>query len=303
LLPPMLREIGLPSVTLDWRCWVADFRQGAPLTAEMIIDFLLANSDRPLIALYLSTTDVGRYQPAYTLGALMIFLPRVSDAIVLPNLIKLVDDGRTAEAGRLIKIVLNLLLMIALPFAVATLLLGPTIVLLLTNADIATASRWVTPIVACAAIFYGVMLLAGQVAFALRRTRAILVASAIGGATNVVLNLLLLPLFASIVVAAATTLVGYAAGLALITAMLRRVWRFRVEWPAIARFAVAAAAMAFLLLQLGYRPGASLAVSPWGLAGTIGAGILSYFAVLFAVGGIPVKDFCDILAVTPRRVG
>ena len=294
-LPLMLREIGIPRLSLPWRRLVADFRQGAPLTLELVIDFLLASSDRPLIAVFLSAAAVGSYQPAYTLGSLVLFLPKVSDAIVLPNLNKLIDEGKTDEARLLLQIVFNLLLMVALPFAVASLFLGPSILRLLTNSDIAEASRWVTPLVAVAAIFYGVMLLAGQVAFALRRTRATMTASALGGVVNVALNLALLPVFASIVVPAVTTLVGYVVGLGLIVAMLRHAWRFEIEWAALLRFCVAAFAMGLLLLAFGYRPGEVAAVGSAMLGGTIAVAAIAYFAVLFAVGGRELRDVRELL--------
>ncbi|MFZ2003830.1 MAG: lipopolysaccharide biosynthesis protein [Stellaceae bacterium] len=295
LLPlgKMLREIGLPRPTLRWRTIVADFKQGAPLTLELVIDFLLASSDRLLIAAFLSLAAVGSYQPAYTLGMLVIFLPRVFDAIMLPNLNRLIDRGKIAEAESLIQVMLNLLLLIALPFAAASFFIAPTLLRVLTNAEIASASRWVTPVVACAAICYGAMLIAGQVAFALRRTRAIAVANASGGAINVILNLLLLPVFASIVLPAVTTLIGYAVGLALTAAALRRYWRFRIDRPGALRCAVAAAAMILLLYQLGYRPGVFTAQNPVTLAASIAAGVVVYFAVLW-VSGVRIRDFSAI---------
>ncbi len=295
LLPlgKMLREIGLPRPTLRWRTIVADFKQGAPLTLELVIDFLLASSDRLLIAAFLSLAAVGSYQPAYTLGMLVIFLPRVFDAIMLPNLNRLIDRGKIAEAESLIQVMLNLLLLIALPFAAASFFIAPTLLRVLTNAEIASASRWVTPVVACAAICYGAMLIAGQVAFALRRTRAIAVANASGGAINVILNLLLLPVFASILLPAVTTLIGYAVGLALTAAALRRYWRFRIDRPGALRCAVAAAAMILLLYQLGYRPGVFTAQNPVTLAASIAAGVVVYFAVLW-VSGVRIRDFSAI---------
>lgn len=292
LLPlgKMLREIGLPRPTLCWRTVVDDFKQGAPLTLELVIDFLLASSDRLLIAAFLSLAAVGSYQPAYTLGMLVIFLPRVFDAIMLPNLNRLIDQGKTVEAECLIQVMLNLLLLIALPFAAASFFVAPTLLRVLTNAEIASVSRWVTPVVACAAICYGAMLIAGQVAFALRRTRVIAVANASGSAINIVLNLLLLPVFASILLPAATTLIGYAVGLTLTAVSLRRYWRFRIDRLGALRCVVASAAMTLLLYQLGYRPGVFTAQSPATLAASIAAGIVVYFAVLW-ISGVRIRDF------------
>jgi O-antigen/teichoic acid export membrane protein len=293
LVSRQLREIGWPRPTLRWRVLADDFKQGAPLTLELIIDFMLASSDRLLIAAFLSLADVGRYQPAYTLGMLVIFLPKLFDAIVLPNLNRLIDRGRIAEAERLVQAMFNLVLLVAVPFAAASLFVGPTLLRHLTNEEIATASRWVTPIVACAATFSGLMLIAGQVAFALRRTRVILLANASGGAVNVILNLLLLPALASIVVPAVTTLIGYGVGLIFTALALRGSWRFKIEWPVPLRCVGATAAMAFLLYRLGYRPGMLMAETPLALAGAIVAGAASYFAVLW-IGGVRIKHFRDV---------
>jgi O-antigen/teichoic acid export membrane protein len=291
----LLCEIGLPRPMLRWRTLVDDFKLGAPLTAELIIDFLLASSDRFLIAAFLSLADVGRYQPAYTLGMLVIFLPKVFDAIMLPNLNRLIDRGKTAEAERLVRAMFNLVLLIAVPFAAAALFVGPTLLRLLTTPEIASASRWVTPIVACAAACYGLMLIAGQVAFALRRTRVILVANAAGGAVNVILNLIVLPLVASIVVPAVTTLLGYGVGLALTTLSLRGSWRFKIDWPVPLRCATATMAMTFLLYQLGYRPGVPIAATPLTLAEAVVAASATYFAVLW-LAGARIRQFRDVLA-------
>lgn len=290
----LLREIGLPSLVLRWRTLVDDVKSGAPLTAELIIDFLLASSDRFLIAAFLSLADVGRYQPAYTLGMLVIFLPKVFDALLLPNLNRLIDRGKIAEAERLVRAMFDLVLLIAVPFAAASLFVGPTLLRLLTTPEIASASRWVTPIVASAAACYGLMLIAGQVAFALRRTRVILLANAAGAAVNVVLNLMLLPLVVSIVVPAVTTLLGYGVGLALTARSLKGSWRFTIDWPMPLRCVAATTAMIFLLYQLGYRPGALVPATVLTLAEAIVAAVAAYFAVLW-VAGARIGQFRDVL--------
>lgn len=304
LLPlgKMLGEIGLPRPTLRWRALVDDFKQGAPLTLELVIDFLLASSDRLLIAAFLSLAAVGSYQPAYTLGMLVIFLPRVFDAIMLPNLNRLIDRGSIAEAEGLIQVMLNLLLLIALPFAAASFFVAPTLLRVLTNAEIASASRWVTPVVACAAICYGAMLIAGQVAFALRKTRVLAVANASGGAINIALNLLLLPVFASILLPAATTLIGYGVGLAVTVVFLRRFWRFRIDWRGALRSVAAAAAMTLLLYQLGYRPGVVALQAPAMLGGSIAGGVVVYFAVLWLTG-VRIADFRALFGYGGARSG
>lgn len=298
----LLREIGLPRLRLGWRQFAADARTGLPLTGELIIDFLLRSSDRYLILLYLSVSDVGRYQPAYTVGSIAIFLVSMTDTILVPALSRLVDLGRRDDAAALMATVVRLFLMLSAPMVVGALMTGPSLVGLLATPEIGAASRWVTPLIAAATIFYGVVRLASTAAFVIGRTPAILMANAVGAAANVLLNLALLPLLRSITLPAASALVGYAVDYVYIAWALRTLWPITIDWRAMARYFLASAGMGGLLWYLGFRVGEVAGLRPLALAGAIAAGVVGYFVLLALIGGFGRREMAQLASLARRDI-
>lgn len=297
LLPLMLRELGLPRLRLRWRNFIADARVGLPLMLEFVADFLLSWSDRYLISLFLTVADVGRYQPAYQLGSILTFLPKIADSALIPAVLWMVGRGERAAAERLVGSFVQLFWLVAWPFAVGALMLGPSLVSLIATPEIGVVSRYVTPLIAVASVFYGITLFAFQVAYVLGRAGTILGAYLAGAALNIGLNLLLLPRFQDIMVPAATTLVGYVVSCLYITLRLPSVWRIHLDWRAALRFLAAATWMAVLLWSLGYRPAAVASVSWLALSGAIAAAIVVYFSVLGAIGGFGSRERAQIAEV------
>jgi O-antigen/teichoic acid export membrane protein len=297
-LPAFLREIGLPPLYTRWRVLIADARTGFPLTLEFGLDFLLSFSDRYLISFFLGTANVGRYQPAYQLGSLITFFPKVADGVMLPVLTGMIESGRRPEAERLVAAFLRVFLLLALPFAAGASMLGPTIVALLTTPEIAGAGRWVAALVAPASVFYGVAMLAVQVAYVLGRTRIVVGTKLVGAAVIVILNLLLLPWLPTITVPAAAALVASVASCAYAVAALRSSqWRMRIELGAMCRVAASTAVMTAPLWLLGYRPAAVAVVGVASVALAIGLALPLYFATWAALGG-----FGTLGMLRPSRV-
>ena len=294
LLAVLLRELGLPRLKLPFRTLMEDIHVAWPLSVELVIDYALRFADRYVILLYLSVADVGRYQPAYALATVVMMLPTLIDIILVPALSRLVDLGERAEAERLLAIFLRLFLMFATPFAVGALMMGPTILGLLASPEIGEASRWVSPLMAVASIFLGIMRLASLVAFVMGRTRTILGASLLGAILNIALNVAVLAFVRDIAVPAASALVGYVAAAVYTVLALRPVWRIAFEWGAIARYCVAAAAMGLLLWVIGYPPGTVVSINPFLLAAVLAVGGVTYFAALTAVGGFGRREINQI---------
>lgn len=297
----IVREIGLPRFRLQPRIVAADFRAGLPVTIGMIIDFTLSFGDRYLILLFLSVADVGRYQPAYQLASVLLFLPRIIGMILTPLVARMVDLGNREESEHLLATAMRLFIMIAVPFAVGMMMVGPSFLGALTTVDVGIAGRRVLPIVAVAATFYGLTILMGSVGVALNHLGRLLRADALGMALNLGLNLALLPLLQDISVAAATTLVGYAASTVYYFYLLRAHWRFQVEWGALLRFAVAASLMGAALWAMGYRPGTIATISMLPLAGSIAAAVAIYFAALSGLGGLGRRELAQIAGIMRSR--
>lgn len=290
----MLREIGLPRLTLPVRAIARDIRAGLALTFDMIVDFILGSGDRYLITLFLSVTDVGRYQPAYQLASVVLFWPRLVVTVLSPMVLRLIDAGNRVEAERIVDTALSLFLMMGVPFVVGSLMMGPSIILVLTNADVAEAGRWVTPFVAAGVLLFGTFWILNTICIGLNRPRLILIADVKGAVANFALNVALLPLFKSITVPAIATFVGYGVSAGALVLALRPLWRLHLEWGAIMRFVAAASAMGAALWLLGFRPGE---VAPVGLIRVTAvalAGVVVYFGVLNLLGGFGRRQWQEI---------
>jgi O-antigen/teichoic acid export membrane protein len=297
----MLREIGFPRLRLPFRTFVHDLRAGISVTLDRIVEFTLGSGDRYLITFYLSITDVGRYQPAYQLASVVLFLPRLVATVLSPIVSRLVDAGDRAAAERIVTTSLSLFLMVGVPFVAGTLMVGPSLILLLTNADVAEASRWVTPFVAVGMVCCGVVWIIDTVVVGLNRPKLILLADIKGAAVNLGLNIVLLAIFRSITIPAVTTLIGYAVTMVALTRSVRSLWRLHVDWPDMLRFCVAALVMIGVLWLLGFRPTEVSAVGVARFAASATAGAVVYFAVLSAIGGFGRKQWVEIRNLLASR--
>src|SRR5262249_34980566 len=149
---------------------------------------------------------------------------------------------------------------------------------------------WVMPLVAVAVTVNAFTSFMRPAAMALNRLPTILAARVVGAAVNVVLNFLLLPMFADITAAAASILAGYLATSLYLVMAFRSHWRLPFELRATLRFCGAAALMGLALWLRGYRPATAAPESALHLAGVIGAAMLIYFLALRTLGGLGRRD-------------
>jgi len=290
----MLREIALPRLRLPLRPLARDMRMGLPLTLEFLGDLVLGFGDRYLICIFMSIAAVGQYQPAYQVASLLILLPRIAGNMLKPTLFAMVDAGAKTEAETLVAQLLQLFLMLAIPFAAGALMMGPSLVRCLTTPEVAEASRAVAPLVALGSIFYGVTILMSLAAFVLARTGTILGAGLLGAALNLGLNLALLPLFGDLAVPAATTLAGYGASCFYVGRALRPLWRMAISTRAVARFLLASAVMTAFLWLAGLRPAAVSDMGAPALAGLLAAAVGVYLVSLWAAGGLGRREVSEL---------
>lgn len=287
----MLRELGLPRIAFPLMTFVREFRAGLSLTLDLFVDFVITSGDRYLISAYLSVLDVGRYQPAYQLASVILFLPRLVVTVLSPVVSRLIDTGNRAEAERIVETSLSILLMVGVPFVAGTLMLGPSLIRILTNADIAEASRWVTPLVAVGTMFCGAIWIFETVVVGLNRPRLFLFADIEGACANLCINLICLPLFKNITVPALAASAGFAVAALGLAFHLRSLWRFKVEWSALLRYCAAAAVMAGLLWLFGFRAGEVKTVGIVYLAASVSGGVIAYFTALSALGGFGRREW------------
>jgi O-antigen/teichoic acid export membrane protein len=282
----MLSEIGVPRPRLPPRLLLTNMRASLPITFDGLIRFSLGFSDRYLISIFLSVAAVGVYQPSYQAAAIIFFFAGLLCDVLSPVVSKMIDLQQQADAERLLANAFRLFLMLAVPFVVGMLMVGPPFLGLLTTHEIAISGRWVMPLVAVAVTVNAFTTFVRVVAMALNRLPTMLAARLAGTAVNVALNLLLLPMFADITAAAASILAGYLVTSFYLVIAFRSEWRLPFELGAALRFCGAAAMMGLALWLMGYRPGTAAPESALHLASVIGAAILIYFIALRGLGGL-----------------
>lgn len=305
-IPPLvilLRDIGVPRFRLPLRILVTDAAVAFPLLLQRIAADGLRVADRYLILAFLSVVAVGQYQPAFAVGSVTMVIPSIIGTQLTPSLSRLFDLGERQAAERLHAAALRTFLMFAVPFVIGALLIGPSLLALLTSPDIAYAGRWVVPLAAVASLFFGVTRLLEQVAFVLTRTRAILLATLVAASVDIALNSIFLPLVKDISITGIAIFIGYTAGCFSLSGRIRREWSVRIDWRAVYRFAAAAIAMGAVLWILGYRPGSITGAGPVALAGVVCLGALVYFILLSALGLFGRREIRNLADVMQGRAG
>jgi O-antigen/teichoic acid export membrane protein len=298
----LLRELGLPRLYLPVHALMEDIRVGWPIFLDFISYNMLNFGDRYLITIFLSVTEVGHYQPGYQLAYLLIFIPRCGDMLLPPILARLMDAGDRLSAERVASDFLHFFLMIAAPFAMGALLVGPSIIALLADPQTAYISRWVTAMVVLGTALYGFTLFCYQAAYVLGRMRIVMIANLIGAGLNLSLNIILLIIFRNINVAALACLLSYGATATYIAWALRGDWHFHLDPHRIAGFFGAACLMGAALMAIGFRP---LTVSslplPY-LAIAIIFAVAAYFVTLWLIGGLQLSSITQLEASSRKTI-
>jgi len=246
----IIRELGLSFPTLKIKKIREDLRLGFPLVLSYVVDTILSVGDRYVIALFIAVTAVGYYNPAYTLGSLIIFFPKVSGIVLPPLLSRAVDTGHEIEARQVVNYTIKGFLLVAIPFVIGSYILGETLLALLANDEVASNASYIMPVVAIGTTFYGLNLIIGNILFVRKKTKAMFWTNSIAAITNLLLNLILLSIFKSIIIAAITTLVSYFIAFILLLRVVSADWEVDFQPLVLFKSLVASIMMGVVLLGL-----------------------------------------------------
>lgn len=285
----MGREIGLKFLLPNIRNLIADFKLGFPLILGFIIDIILSSSDRYIIAAMISVTAVGYYAPAYALGSLIAFFPKVSGVVLPPLMSKTVDSGKEDEAGTMLNYTIKGFFLLAIPFIIGSTVLSKPLLSLLANGEVAQKAYLVTPIVALGTLFYGLNLILSNVLFVKMKTAIMFNMNVFAAATNLVLNLILLYVFRNIVIAAATTFLSYFIAFIYIRRAVVSDWHVIFPFRTITKSMIASLIMGALLLGVNVQLEAG--VDKWNyVLGEIIVGIIVYCIALMFLKTFSTKE-------------
>ena len=293
LLPAELKRGA--SGTFDARRAKTYVGYGLPVALSLIFALALATTDRFLLAAYLGDATVGVYQAGYslasrTLDVMFIWLGAAGG----PALIVALERGGGSALARAAREQAGLMLALALPAALGLALVAKPLTELMVGPALAQGAAAVTPWIAASALFAGLTTYYTHQAFTLgRRTGLLLAAMAIPAAANIALNLLLIPRLGLTGALVATT-ISYGVGLLASILLGRLAQPLPLPWSAVARTALATAAMGLAVSSLPDVGG----VLELGLKA--GAGALVYALAAFLLDVADVRTRAKGLALTLR---
>lgn len=253
MLWKMFREIGMKMPELRLPEITSDMKLGIPILLSYVIDFVISGSDRFVIAYYMSAKEVGYYNPAYTLGALVIMFPKIMGVALPPLLSKAVDGNDEESARGLLGNAVKFYLLLVIPFIVGSVFLSHRLLVLLANREVADSAFLVTPVISLGILFYGLnIILSFGVAFVKLKTELIFYSNVIAGVLSLSLNLIVMYFVRSIVVAGVTSLVSFLVAFLFLNRSAGRLIDIEYDTRCILKVILASALMGvFLFLQTG----------------------------------------------------
>jgi O-antigen/teichoic acid export membrane protein len=262
---------------LDQGILMKALRYALPLLPAGLSVWMLDRGDRLVIGYYLGPKWIGIYSANYALASLLIMLQTPLQMTLFPKVSALWETQR-ASALRYISVSNKLFLTLAIPFAVALAILARSLLTRFGNEEIAAASGLMTFLVSCGALLWGVSIMQAQIFYGARRTIVVGVVTVVAALLNLLLNIILVPVWGASG-AAFSTLVCYMLTCVTFYLFSRQTARINFYWSHILKCLAATLLMAIVLrVMLNVWPGA--------IAITMFAGGLTYCVSLWLMRAI-----------------
>ncbi|MDO8602160.1 MAG: flippase [bacterium] len=164
-----------------------------PFAISTLLGALMLNTDILLLGWIRSAEEVGYYSSAQKIIQLLYVLPTIIAVSVLPTFSRLANQDNE-KFRRILERIVSVSLAIALPLAIGGYLLGDNLMQLLFGAQFIPAGLPFKILMLTMIIDFPAIIL-NNALFAYNRQKSLIVYTAIGGLSNVILDLILIPKF------------------------------------------------------------------------------------------------------------
>ena len=271
-------------------------RYSLPFIAVALLTWFLKLSDRYVVAYFRPAEEVGIYSASYEIGMAVMLLIVPLRRTLYPSLSAAWNIDQMDEVGKLLKYSFRYFTLLALPLVVVLYGMADEIVRLLTQDEFVDLGRRVVPIIAAANLLFGLHAIGMFVLMLEKRIATVAGLMCVAAATNLALNMVLVPSGLGVLGAAVATLASFSILLALTVWTTYRRVSFGVEWS----FYVKA------LVSSIVAGGAILLLDPNGPLGVIGGALLAalvYAGLMYALGAVTMAEIRFLLlgrALTER---
>lgn len=218
-------------------------RYGLPLVITFALGWIIASSDRLLIAWLLDVEAAGRYAVGYDLAQNSLgVLLAIAQVAAYPLAVRALEERGQVAAQEQIRHNGELILCLALSSAAGLAVLAPHIAAVAVGAEFRETTARLLPWVALAAAIGGIKAFHFDMAFHFaRNSRGLLVGATVSAFVNVMLNLVLIPRF-GLLGAAWANVAAYMFGASISAWLGRSSFRLPAFMPMLFRAAVVALA-------------------------------------------------------------
>ncbi len=273
---------------------------GIPMIPAAISSWVLVLSDRYIIGLTQSASELGLYGTAYNLGDKLMGLITAPMLIAIgPVLIQTFEKEGPKLAQQVQTQLTRYFAMVTVPLVFGLIVVAKSFMQVFVG-PLYRSAYGILPIIAAGVLLYGMSQIASNGLALHKKTVIMMQNTLIAAAVQVTLNLFLVPKY-GYRVAAWTTLLSYALILLLAWVRSRPYLAWRVPVADLARIAVASGTMAVVILFV-FR---ALPVNVWVLGVEVLAGLVVYVLALWALRGLrpdEIQYAGEVWAAVRRRM-
>ncbi|MEK7077072.1 MAG: flippase, partial [Patescibacteria group bacterium] len=168
------------------------FSSAWPFAVSTTMAGLMINTDIILIGYFLRAEDVGFYSAADRITQILYLLPAILAAATFPTIARLTSEGTRVQTA--LERSMGIAFMLALPLALGGLLVAPDLVTLLFGNSYLPATLSLQILFLTMMLNFPSVFLMNAI-FAFNEQKKLVLFAVIGGATNVILDLILIPFF------------------------------------------------------------------------------------------------------------
>ena len=267
----------LPNVEVDIGFWKPTIKEALPLSITSIFAILLFRVDSVMLSVMKGVEAVGFYNAAYRLMEALIFFPQVYTTAIFPVFSTLYVSSKKPLKTAYLKS-FKYLTILSLPIAVGTTLLAEPIILLLFKSSYSPSVLalqivvWILP-------FVFVNYIQGSLLTAMNRQVTVLKITAAALVLNIVMNLILIPIY-GFLGAAFVTVISEVFSVALSFYVLSKLVAKVKVHRILFKPAIACSVMASFIVLVNTNLFVEIII-----------GAVIYFAVLVALKGFTEEDY------------